>query len=467
MAVPAFKANPETRARLGRIGLEAVSRNLWAADCQTCGSPLGLDSPSLIVLDYLVAVDASLHHPECRQPEWSQTAVVSSQPLLTFTTRMMLIPSMMGGRRVDRPTFLVNPSLESVTLWRDSSGGYRVATVDYYAEFGLVAPSGVLDPTDRVVNAAAWLTDHELIVRLGSAVWAASHVMVDEPILATIRESGVVWLAVSTAVHPTLLTDHRPVEQIFRSGEVAVGLVELNTSEPAPTAPPRLQMKADGTRDEDVDWLPERVNYAGPTYDPVTGRFEAGTGMDGPTYWTLNTSGKGVECGLLYGPAGTGKTNMMRIIGLEAYCSTVFNVLVADVTDRNGICDSLATLAEKCARTVSETMDLLKGMNRVINARLAAGEYGEPTPKTPGLLLLIDDAQLVLRNRRAARLAERIVTEGAGVGVGLVATTTSVDLIEFAGNRALLLGLSAKNSAGFDRWQSDQLRALREAASPQ
>lgn len=190
--------------------------------------------------------------------------------------------------------------------------------------------------------------------------------------------------------------------------------------------------------------------------------------MDGPTYWTLNTSGKGVECGLLYGPAGTGKTNMMRIIGLEAYCSTVFNVLVADVTDRNGICDSLATLAEKCARTVSETMDLLlKGMNRVINARLAAGEYGEPTPKTPGLLLLIDDAQLVLRNRRAARLAERIVTEGAGVGVGLVATTTSVDLIEFAGNRALLLGLSAKNSAGFDRWQSDQLRALREAASPQ
>jgi hypothetical protein len=31
----------------------------------------------------------------------------------------------------------------------------------------------------------------------------------------------------------------------------------------------------------------------------------------------------------------------------------------------------------------------------------------------------------------------------------------------------LLLGLLAKNGTGFDRWQFDQLRALREAANPQ
>jgi hypothetical protein len=53
-------------------------------------------------------------------------------------------------------------------------------------------------------------------------VWDASHNLADELIVSAARESGVVWLAVSTALHPVLLTDHSPIERVFRSGEVAV-----------------------------------------------------------------------------------------------------------------------------------------------------------------------------------------------------------------------------------------------------
>lgn len=37
MALAKLKADPFTRATLGTSGLEAVSRNLWLMDCQSCG----------------------------------------------------------------------------------------------------------------------------------------------------------------------------------------------------------------------------------------------------------------------------------------------------------------------------------------------------------------------------------------------------------------------------------------------
>jgi hypothetical protein len=77
------------------------------------------------------------------------------------------------------------------------------------------------------------------------------------------------------------------------------------------------------------------------------------------------------------------------------------------------------------------------------------------------MLLAIDDAHEVLRDLDAASLAAHIAINGPKVGVGIVVSTVSVDVEDFAGRRDLLLALSKENTTIFNREQLDQVLWLR------
>lgn len=79
----------------------------------------------------------------------------------------------------------------------------------------------------------------------------------------------------------------------------------------------------------------------------------------------------------------------------------------------------------------------------------------------PSVVVVIDDAETVLRDPRAAALAVRIVADGGPAGVGLVVAAGSVDSADYANCVDLPLGLAATNAFPTHPAHLDLLEALR------
>lgn len=208
-----------------------------------------------------------------------------------------------------------------------------------------------------------------------------------------------------------------------------------------------------------VPWQPqeppeETIRYAGPTYDPATGRFRIGAGPDDrPVTWQLNTPGIGVEHGLIVGGPGAGKTNVVRVLNVEAIQTGRWMLWPADPTGRHNLPAVWSPAAERIAQTPAETVAMLAAADRIITTRLVHGGYTDPTPDKPAILLTIDEAQHVFAgNPQATALAERIATAGGPAGVALVVTTRGADLAYFGGSHALRTALARTNryAAGAD-----------------
>lgn len=463
MAMKAFLADPYTRSILGKHGLEELSRNLWPGHCQTCGFPLGTEPPAVVIVDEEVSITANLHHRRCQHPRWTKVDPPPSRRHLSTTVAFLGIPFGDPARAPFSPTLLANPGLEEVTLARDRDGQYRATTVAAYRPWGLLPPGATLARADPDA-VCCWMTETALVARCGPMHWYVSPAP-DEQTADAIRRRGDIVVAVSTALDPAQLRNPEPVKRVLGTGHIAAVRAPLLTSKAPALTGHTIVIEsdfahADETRDD--DWLNEVMPYAGPTYDPRTGRFAFGTTMDGPAYWTLNTPGGRVENGLLAGPEGSGKTNTLRIVGLEAIASGVFAVAVADPRNRNQLVDLFAPAAEKVARSPQDTVRLLSwGADAVERRQPTAAQYRVPSRARPGLLLLLDDAHEVLVDPSVAALAERIATAGPGVGVGVVVASRSVDIGDFAGRRGLLNALAATNCAVFDKEMADQLHRTR------
>lgn len=310
----------------------------------------------------------------------------------------------------------------------------------------------------------SWLVDDRLIVRCGEMYWAHSVGPVDS-MLGLLRDCGEVVLGISTAMHPGVMTNPEPVKRILASGDLAAVLVPLSAGEVAPdiTAPPVVVESDLAWADErsDADWLPV-IPFEGPTYDPATGLFRAGIGMDGPQYWQLTDRGIGATNALIAGLGGSGKSNTLRLAVVEAICSGVFDIAVADPLDRNGLLGEMASYAVCVADTRAATTSLLAWTVEQIQARHAeADRWRRPDPDHRGLLVAIDDAHEVLTDPETADLAARVAVDGPAVGVGLVAVVESVDL-DVVGRRDLLLALGETNAYLFDQRQLRLWKALRD-----
>lgn len=201
-----------------------------------------------------------------------------------------------------------------------------------------------------------------------------------------------------------------------------------------------------------VPWQPleapeETVRYPGPSYDPATGRFRIGASPAGTTStWQLNTPGVGVEHGLILGDANTGKSNLLRVLNVEAIQTGRFLIWPADPTGRHHLPDIWAPVADRLAETPTDTVSVLEAADRAITHRLSHGGYTDPTPEKPGILITIDEGQHVFAgNPHATALAERITSTGGPAGVGLVVTARGADLAYYGGSAHLRGALARSN----------------------
>lgn len=193
--------------------------------------------------------------------------------------------------------------------------------------------------------------------------------------------------------------------------------------------------------------VPDEVRFKGPTYDPATGRFRIGEGADGMVaHWQLNTPGTGMEHGLIFGPEQIGKSNVLRIVLVEASMEPKFAIWMADPTDRHHFPGFLEDIATKVATNPRDSILLLREAVRVIDSRTKRGRFPDPTPQRQGILIALEDAhQLFADNIDATRLAERIVTDGGPVSVALIATAPDTDLAHFGDSLTLRTGLAKTN----------------------
>ncbi|WP_157442160.1 hypothetical protein [Actinoalloteichus fjordicus] len=260
------------------------------------------------------------------------------------------------------------------------------------------------------------------------------------------------------------MTNPEPVKRVLAAGDLATATIGLNRELPAPdvSVPTRIIESdlAGADEHDDLAWLPE-ASFSGPTFDRITGSFELGMGMDGPTYWRLTDHGVGAINGLIAGYPGTGRTNILRLVLVEALCSTIFNIAVADPMNRNNLLSVVGEQAVRMAGTPADTVDLLTWAAEQVEARQADAErWREPSPKYPGLVVAIDDAQGILADPYAADLAARVAFGGPHIGIALVVVITAVQPETVAGRRDLLLALGEKNGFLFDRDQVDGWQAL-------
>ena len=469
MALAVVRVDRFTQSELGCSGLEELSRNLWPGRCQTCGRELGPQPPAVVVVDAGISVTASLHHAACQQPRWTHTVIDATGRHLTVATRLMGIPFGDSARDPFRPTLLVNPGLEQVTLVRTDSGKYRATTVEGYRPLGLFPPApqppALASRRDKSGLVASWLADDRLIVRCGERFWAHPVGPADSMLVGLLRKRDEVVLGISTAVNPGMMTNPEPVKRILADGDLATVSVPLGAGGEAPDITGlTVAVESDlAWADErnDADWLPA-TPFEGPTYDPATGLFRFGMGMDGPGHWRLTDHGVGATNALIAGPGGSGKSNALCLAVVEAMCSGVFDIAVADPLDRNGLLDQVDSYAVRSANTRAATTSLLAWTLEQVQARYAQADlWRRPDPSHRGLLLAIDDAHQVLADPRVADLATRVAVNGPAVGIGLVIVIESLSLDIVAGRRDLLLALGKMNAFLFDQRQLQLWEALR------
>lgn len=255
MAITKVRLPERATAELTPAVIDDIRRNLFAIDCQICGTPLGARTPALTVVEmnFGSLLHAILHHETCAEPRWGADAItLPAEPVLSYRTMDVLMSMAFTGGHVDGaavnlPLVVVNPSLEAVFLSRDEGGDWRVETVDRYVRRGLHAGSREIQLT-TVPGGAVHLEElgvgssPALMVRLGdSDRWV---LRTNSVIAADIRRQRGIGLVVTTVADPTSFDTSRMTEELFAlldPGDCAVGWIPLagalQTSDGGPMTP--------------------------------------------------------------------------------------------------------------------------------------------------------------------------------------------------------------------------------------
>lgn len=166
MGVEKVLISERSTSELGDEGLRDLLACLWPVDCQTCGRFLGQEPPALCVDDSMAFATASLHHPDCRAPQWNDSGMITSSGIeaITWTAGTLVFGLVREGKAEPWPMMVINPGLENVVLERDKDGDWRVRPMLAFSKAGLASSGAGLEIPGPVDGAIAFTTDASLSV---------------------------------------------------------------------------------------------------------------------------------------------------------------------------------------------------------------------------------------------------------------------------------------------------------------
>ncbi|GGN29825.1 hypothetical protein GCM10011609_87110 [Lentzea pudingi] len=203
------------------------------------------------------------------------------------------------------------------------------------------------------------------------------------------------------------------------------------------------------------------LHPGGNSYDVATGTIRIGRTMTGAAerIWLNDPETGVVDHVWIFGDGGDGKSNLLRVVLMEAVGSGFFCVFPSDPRNEHGFdrfWDQAVDTPAWIATNVADTVRNLEAAVRIVKGRTASENVLSPTAERPGVAFGIDDADDVLRLPRGRELIDFIVTHGPAVGVGLVAVIRDLDCVD--GDEVLCRAIANARSTIFvgpvmsDRW---------------
>jgi hypothetical protein len=229
MAVPELCVADEIKARLSAKTLREIADNLHKRDCQTCGRPIGDQTPALSIDDGGPFLNALLHHQGCCLSGWYPLTTAAVRPHVSWTSRFFTLPfAAKQGATEPRATCIVCPHLEAVYLDRSGADDWSVNTERHWRDRGF-RPMG----RDLVVN--QWVADQPpprarlmgsiLHIDAGyDGQWSSSAKL--ETIQVCRRHNGLL-LGISTAFDPVAATGIHDVLRYGEAGLIFLGWIPL------------------------------------------------------------------------------------------------------------------------------------------------------------------------------------------------------------------------------------------------
>jgi tetratricopeptide (TPR) repeat protein len=223
----------------------------------------------------------------------------------------------------------------------------------------------------------------------------------------------------------------------------------------------------DQTRDLATAFDSTVLHPGGNSYDVASGTIGIGRAITGSAVriWLNDPEADTVDHVWIFGDGGTGKSNSLRVVLLEAVGSGWFCVFPSDPRNEHGfdrLWDKAVETPAWIATNVADTIRNLEAAVRIVKSRAASENVLSPSAERPGIVFGIDDAEDVLRLPRGRELIHFILTHGPTAGVGIVAVIGDLDCID--GDEVMCRAIAdARNTLFAGRFESDRLKELRSA----
>ncbi|WP_169734256.1 tetratricopeptide repeat protein [Hamadaea tsunoensis] len=220
-------------------------------------------------------------------------------------------------------------------------------------------------------------------------------------------------------------------------------------------APPRrtrhanhtsVEPSTSGTASPSGKPWPDIADFPGPRYEPMSGRIQIGVGPYGSaSTWRLHEPGVGVRHGVITGPPGSGRTNALNRILINAMHSQRFLISPMAPTWSDTDRDTWK-VASFQAEGPDAVRRLLQTLNQRLTENLSHGKQTDPTSTNKAILITIDDADQLFRTAPdIVPIVERITHHGSTAGFGLIVVSTDTTPDSFGGSSLLRETLLAGN----------------------
>ena len=167
MGVQVAAVDTRIREELGEDGVRLVMQSMRAADCRTCGRPLGGEVPALVVEDAVTVVSATLHHQRCRPSAWVGQGVINVARFPIVSSACLGLVVQAAGGKESRAALLVNPRLDMLLLEGSPFSRGQDNPGAALRDAGLHSPiESLLDVSMPIPGATAQLRGGRIVVSL-------------------------------------------------------------------------------------------------------------------------------------------------------------------------------------------------------------------------------------------------------------------------------------------------------------